>query len=97
VKIQLLYFPGCPHVDASRAALREALAAEQIAVGVEEIDVAHPDAPAWVRAWGSPTILIDGRDVAGQRAPSTSTGVACRLYGGGAPPVEHIRKLLAGR
>ncbi len=91
MKIQLLYFEGCPNVDASRAAIREALAAEKVDTWVEEIDVEKPGAPEWVHGWGSPTILIDGNDVAGQQ-PSTSS--ACRLYADGAPSVASIRERL---
>lgn len=92
MKIHLLHFAGCPNVDAARAALRDALAEEKLAVPVEEIDVEHASAPAWARGWGSPTILIDGKDVAGQER---STASACRLYAGGAPSVEMIRARLA--
>ena len=88
MKIQLLHFDGCPNAEAARSALRDALVAEQLDVAVEEIDVEAPGAPAWARGWGSPTILVDGRDVAGQRA---STASSCRLYAGGAPSVESIR------
>lgn len=90
MKIQLLYFQGCPNVDASRAAIREALAIEQVAAYVEQIDVEAPDAPAWVRGWGSPTILINGIDVAGQ--PRSEAAAACRLYANGAPSVDTIRE-----
>lgn len=92
MKIQLLHFDGCPNVDAARGALRDALAAEKLDVPVEEIDVESADAPAWARGWGSPTILIDGRDVTGQERSNASS---CRLYAGGAPSVETIRARLA--
>lgn len=93
MKIQLLHFQGCPNVDVARAALRTAIAEEKLDVAVEEIDVEDPAAPAWARGWGSPTILVDGKDVAGQE-PSASP--ACRLYAGGAPAVEMIRASIAG-
>ncbi|HVV82902.1 MAG TPA: hypothetical protein VHE35_07465 [Kofleriaceae bacterium] len=92
MKIQLLYFEGCPHVDAARAAVRQAIALDAVEVVVEEIDVDAPSAPAWARRWGSPTILVDGQDVAGQ-APSGSS--CCRLYAGGAPSVEAVRASIA--
>lgn len=88
MRVQLLHFPGCPNVDATRAAVRAALAAEKIDVAVEEIDVSAPDAPAWTRGWGSPTVLVDGQDVLGA---STNSAAACRLYAGGAPSVDAIR------
>ncbi len=92
MKIQLLHFEGCPNVDAARAAVRDALAAEKLEVPVEEIDVERPDAPEWARGWGSPTILIDGKDVTGQER---SNGSSCRLYAGGAPSVSSIRERIA--
>lgn len=92
MKIQLLHFEGCPNVDAARAALRDALAAEKLDASVDEIDIERPDAPAWARGWGSPTILIDGRDVTGQERSNASS---CRLYPGGAPSVDSIRARIA--
>ena len=93
MKIHLLHFQGCPNVDAARSALRGALAAEKLETPFEEIDVQDPSAPEWTRGWGSPTILVDGKDVAGQGRSSSS---ACRLYAGGAPSVEMIRARIAG-
>ena len=78
MRVQLLYFEGCPHVDATRRVLRRALEVAGVGeVVVEEIDVEAPSTPAHFRDWGSPTILIDGVDVVGERVPS---GRSCRLY-----------------
>ena len=76
--VQLLFFPSCPNVGAAREALREALANVGGAWQVAEIDVTAPEAPAHLSSWGSPTILIDGADVAGDNA----AGSCCRLYPG---------------
>ena len=92
MKIQLLYFEGCPNVDAARAAVREALAIDAVDAVVEEIDVEAPAAPAWARGWGSPTILVEGEDVAGQSPLGSS---CCRLYAGGAPSVDAVRARMA--
>jgi mercuric ion transport protein len=92
MKIQLLYFEGCPNLEPARAALRDALVAEQIDQAVEEIDVESPTAPESLRGWGSPTILIDGKDVTGA---ARTTGSSCRLYANGAPTVDEIRARLA--
>lgn len=91
MKIQLLYFEGCPNLESARAAIRDAIAAERIDEVIEEIDVESPTAPDSVRGWGSPTILIDGKDVTGS---SRATGSSCRLYANGAPPVDEIRARL---
>lgn len=94
MKVQLLYFPGCPNVDGARDALRRLVAPR---TAIEEIDTTAPNTPAHLRAWGSPTILIDGVDVAGGQ-PS---GSCCRLYPSsdvrGVPPEAAIRAALRGR
>ncbi len=96
MKIQLLHFQGCPNVDLARAAARDAIAAEQLDLAIEESDVEGPAAPAWARGWGSPTVLVDGEDVSGQSAPVSSESSSCRLYAGGAPSVDVIRARLRG-
>lgn len=93
-QVQLIYFTGCPNVDAARAAVRAALDAAGVATHVEEVDVGRPDAPAWAQGWGSPTILVDGRDVTGA---GRAGAAACRLYRGGAPEVASIRRALERR
>lgn len=93
MKIQLLHFEGCPNVDAARAALHQALAAEKLDATVEEIDVEAADAPEWAHGWGSPTILIDGHDVMGQTRSSGAS--CCRLYADGAPSIDAIRARIA--
>lgn len=92
MKIQLLYFEGCPNLEPARAALRDAMVAEQIAQEVEEIDVQSPTTPEELRGWGSPTILVDGKDISGAERTAAA---ACRLYATGAPNVAEIRATLA--
>jgi hypothetical protein len=82
--IQLLYFPDCPNVAAARSALDRALKSYPDAPPVAEIDVTDPRTPAHLRAWGSPTILVDGFDVAGDDAPEgEDIAPCCRVYGEG--------------
>ena len=97
MQIQLLYFRGCPHVEAARQALAQALRAVEDPPPVAEIDVTDPSTPVELRAWGSPTILIDGVDVTGGEA----SGSSCRLYPDsdrkGAPPLAAIQSALQRR
>jgi len=90
-RVELLHFPGCPHVQAARMQLTRAMTSVGLPSQWVEHDVTAPDAPRHTQGYGSPTILIDGRDVCGA-APVV--GAACRLYPGsetpGAPPVEAI-------
>lgn len=76
MRIQLLTFPGCPLADAARRELESAL--EHCGLhDYEEIDLTGPSTPDELRAWGSPTILIDGKDVAGEEK---GDGLRCRVY-----------------
>ncbi len=88
-KVELLYFSGCPNVDAARLQIQTALQVVGLDLHWHECDTTAPDAPPQTRGFGSPTILVDGADVTG--AP-VSGGPSCRLYPGGhgAPPLAAI-------
>ena len=77
LRIQLITFSGCPNASATRALLERTVADVGIAAAIEEVDTSAPDTPAGLREWGSPTILLNGEDVGGEREP---TGPSCRLY-----------------
>jgi len=95
VKVQLIYFVGCPHLEATREALRSALSACALTdVAVEELDADAAATPPEFRDWGSPTILIDGADIAGAERP---TGLGCRIYPGGGAPGLPPRYLIEKR
>jgi hypothetical protein len=93
-RVELVYDRDCPNVDAARVVLRRAFAEIGIAPAWEEWDLHARDSPDYVRGHGSPTILVNGQDVAGAE-PSASAD-CCRLYtsdaGGlhGVPPVAQI-------
>ncbi|MCY1059000.1 hypothetical protein [Nannocystis sp. SCPEA4] len=95
--IELLYFPGCPHVPAARAQLAKALERVGLPASWVEHDVSADAVPAHVRGYGSPTILVDGQDVAGG---SPADGSSCRLYPEsetpGAPSLRVILAALRG-
>lgn len=86
-RVELLFFPGCPHVDAARTQLRRALAVAGLSASWEERDETD--------GYGSPTILVNGVDVLGE---PRGDGAACRLYLGselaGAPPLKELVRAL---
>ncbi|MCZ7684627.1 MAG: hypothetical protein M5U28_39980 [Sandaracinaceae bacterium] len=61
--LELVYDRGCPHVEAARASLERAC--EQAGLPPRWTEHSSDDAPPHARGYGSPTILVDGRDVAG--------------------------------
>ena len=90
--VDLVYTSDCPNVSLARANLLLAFARAGVKPKWSEHRVGDPEAPAHTRGYGSPTILVDGRDVAGQ-PPSGET--SCRVYEGAAgsahaPPAEQI-------
>lgn len=95
-RVEIVYFSGCPHVDAARAAVRRALAAAGLDARWREWDRDDPHTPEALCRYGSPTVLVDGRDV----DPAPADANCCRLYAQGpvrrhAPAVETIRAALA--
>lgn len=74
--VQLLTFEGCPLADAARIELAAALTECGIET-YEELDILSPETPENLRGWGSPTILVNGTDIAGQ---AKGDDVSCRVY-----------------
>ena len=81
-RVELVYDRTCPNVAAARAQIREALLLAGLAPSWREWDREGGDTPEALRPFGSPTILVDGRDVVGQSQPSDSqpTANSCRIY-----------------
>jgi hypothetical protein len=78
--IELLWWEGCPSTDRALAELRAALADVGLPgteIRTREIRTDLDAAEAGFR--GSPTILIDGVDLAGV-AEDEPTGLNCRVY-----------------
>lgn len=76
--VELIYDTACPNVKDARAQLLRAFAETGLSPQWQEWDRNAPESPSRVRAYGSPTILIDGQDVA-DTSPSTDAD-CCRLY-----------------
>lgn len=98
MKVELIYDHDCPNVSAGRAQLERAFARAGIAPKWREWERSAPESPGYVRGYGSPTILVNGKDVEGIH-PSDG-GSSCRIYRGAsgklqaAPSVETIAAAL---
>ncbi len=92
MNVELIYDQSCPNVEATRAALLRAFAKLGRPPRWTEWERSAPDSPAYARTHGSPTILVDGQDIA-RGKPS---GESCRIYLGamgtlgGVPPLDEI-------
>ena len=83
--VDLVYSSDCPNVSLARANLLLAFARAGAKPKWSEHRIGDPEAPAHTRGYGSPTIFVDGRDVAGL-PPSAES--CCRVYEGAAGSVH---------
>ena len=94
MKVEVLYFEGCPNhspaVELTRSVLRE----EGLPDQVLEIDVKAAQAAETEGFLGSPTILVNGKDVDPAVRTFKPAGFSCRTYAGGLPSAEIIRAAL---
>ena len=80
MRIQLLYFAGCPMYLAARERLDEALREEGLESPVEMIEVRSQEEAESLRFVGSPSIRINGLDIDESARSSKNYGMMCRVY-----------------
>jgi len=93
VKIEVLYVPNCPNHAVVLERLREILAGERLEAPLNEVLVGSVAMARSLKFPGSPTIRINGHDIAPQEGEMASFGLMCRLYanGDGAPSHQILR------
>jgi hypothetical protein len=101
MKVEVLYFDGCPAYGAAEKTLREVLADEGIVAEVELVAVNTDEEAGRLRFPGSPTIRVDERDLF--PAPAREDWrLGCRVYATseglkGSPTAEMLREALETR
>lgn len=96
--VELIYDRDCPNIQEARAHLLRAFAETGRGACWQEWDRGSPETPPYVRYYGSPTILVNGHDVAGA-SPSAGAD-CCRIYAAydgklsGIPSIESIASAL---
>lgn len=99
MRVELIYDADCPNVAETRANLSRAFAVARLKPEWTEWERSSPLSPPHVKRFGSPTVLVEGRDVAGEAA--RDDGSSCRLYVSAdgrysvAPGVELIQAALS--
>lgn len=76
--LELLYLPGCPNHGATASLVRSVLQAEGLNPELNEIPVIDHEQARAVGFPGSPTLLVNGRDV--ETGSPSQVGFACRTY-----------------
>ncbi len=92
-RVELIYDSDCPNAAEARSLLKHAFGLLSLPAQWTEWDRQKPDAPPYARRYGSPTILVDSRDVVGVDAQESAD--SCRLYVHdegfrGVPPLDRI-------
>lgn len=99
MKVEVLYFPGCPNHQPALERVRSVLAEEGVSAEVRQVEVADARAAEALSFPGSPTVRIDGADVEGPAATPGAAGLICRVYRSGLrregiPPADLIRRAI---
>ena len=98
MKIQVLYFEGCPTYETATKTLRAVLADEGMEAEVQLVAVNSDDEAGRLRFPGSPTIRVDGEDLF-PVAEREDWRLGCRVYATpqglrGSPTAEMLREAL---
>ncbi len=89
MKIELLYFAGCPHHRPTRELIEATLSDLGIDARIEEVNVRDEADAARLRFLGSPSIRVNGSDIEPGAESRTYYAISCRMYRGtGIPPRE---------
>lgn len=96
MKVEILYFAGCPNHPPAVSQVRKALQQEGVAAEMVEMEIKDADTARAVGFLGSPTIRVNGQDVEAAARSAQSFGFTCRTYTtgsyrAGVPPLEWIR------
>ncbi len=99
LQIELVYDPGCPNIDLARDVLSSACREVGVPAVWTEWNSEDVACPAHARNLGSPSILVNGEDVAPGPHPwaerDPGAGPRCRVYRDGdsiipAPPLSRV-------
>lgn len=93
MKVELIHDSDCPNIEGARNLIRAAYSAGKVSGTWLEHCRQNPGVPAYVRSYGSPTILVNGFDV----MPMTGSAAdSCRVYRdvdgklSGLPPLQSL-------
>ena len=99
MKIEVLYFRGCPNHVSSVEQVKLALQSANLDEPIEEIEVLDPAMAQQLAFLGSPSIRVDGLDIEPDARSANVFGYGCRTYAAsgrrtGTPPIDLISQAL---
>jgi hypothetical protein len=99
MRIELLYFEGCPNHLPAMEMLREILDSLSRVDQIHQVEVRTQAEAEAIRFVGSPSIRIDGSDIEPWARTAKEFGLSCRTYRdgpqhGGVPSRELLRRAI---
>jgi len=99
LKIEVLYFDGCPNHRATVSLLEDISKRAHLDAEIEEIEIKDLATSAAMGFLGSPTVRVNGLDIEPDARASKEFGMMCRVYasGGrrvGVPPEDVVWRAL---
>jgi len=99
MKVEVVYFEGCPNHVPTIEALREALRFEGLPDEIRETEIRTQGEAEALAFLGSPTVRINGMDIEPSARSATGFGLGCRTYlegtvRSGQPSLELMRTAL---
>lgn len=86
MKVEVLYFDGCPNHEVLMPHLRKLLISAGVAADIDLVAVEDPEAADRHRFLGSPTVRVNGQDVEPGADQRSDFGLKCRLFAAPAGP-----------
>ena len=90
IKIEIQHFRGCPNSPEMIHRVKEAIKGSEEKIEYNEVLVESNELAEKLKFRGSPTVLINGKDIEGREEPE-SAALNCRVYENGLPTVEEIK------
>ncbi len=96
MKIELLYFDGCPHHRPTRELIDTTLSELGLDAEVEETDVRDQREAERHRFVGAPSIRVDGADIEPGADAQTEYALGRRMYGSSGIPSRRLLRVVLG-
>jgi hypothetical protein len=99
MRIEVLYFDGCPNHRPAIERVRQVLAEDGLSAEIVEVNVSEPLIAQEVGFLGSPSIRVNGLDVEPEARRVHTYGIMCRTYAvngrrEGLPSPEMLRRAI---
>lgn len=90
MKIDILYFEGCPNHASTVERVHEIVRDLRADAVVREVEVKDAEDAARLRFFGSPTVQIDGEDIDPAVRGRQEYSFSCRMYGRTGTPSREL-------